>query len=99
VGSGNSFHNLPAFFRHDATMAERSERFDAWLSAAVRAPRAERERLLREWASAPEARACHPREEHLIPLMVAAGAAGADRGRRVYSERVLEKPTSGFQFG
>jgi hypothetical protein len=31
--------------------------------------------------------------------MVAAGAGGADRGVRVYAERVLGKPMSGFQFG
>ena len=31
---------------------------------------------LTAWASAPGARGAHPREEHLLPLMVIAGAAG-----------------------
>ena len=43
---------------------------------------------LEDWAFAPSARFCHPREEHLLPLMVAAGAA--DRpGRRIYAESLL----------
>jgi len=77
VGSGMSFHNLRAFGPRGR---ETSEAFDAWLRAAGTAEPAERDRLLAAWASAPDARAVHPREEHLLPLMVAAGAAGDDRG-------------------
>jgi len=58
-----------------------------------------RERKLAAWHHAPGARAAHPRPEHLIPLMVAAGAAAADSGRRTYNEALLGKPVSGFQFG
>ncbi len=46
-------------------------------------------------------RHCHPREEHLIPLMVASGAASACAGKRIYSE-VLKMggvAVSAFQFG
>jgi aromatic ring-opening dioxygenase catalytic subunit (LigB family) len=32
------------------------------------------------------ARAAHPREDHLIPLMVAVGAAGNEAGARIYHE-------------
>jgi aromatic ring-opening dioxygenase catalytic subunit (LigB family) len=100
VGSGLSFHNLRLLWSDDPRVAAAAEAFDAWLDAACEASDAkERDRQLAQWAAAPGARICHPREEHLIPLMVAAGAAGADRGRRVYAERVLGKPTSGFQFG
>ena len=56
-------------------------------------------RPLLQWMQAPGARECHPRSEHLIPLMVAAGAAGLDSGQRTYNERVLGKMISGFQFG
>ena len=38
-----------------------------------------------QWSAAPGARACHPREEHLLPLMVAAGAAAGDAGRQAFS--------------
>ena len=41
--------------------------------------------------------ASHPREEHLLPLMVAAGASKA-AGERVYNELVMETAISGFRF-
>ena len=44
---------------------------------------------------------CHlPRaEEHLLPLMVVAGAAGEDGSQRVFSDRVMETTLSAFSFG
>jgi aromatic ring-opening dioxygenase catalytic subunit (LigB family) len=36
----------------------------------------ERIRSLEDWASAPGGRFCHPREEHLLPLLVVAAAGG-----------------------
>src|SRR5919109_296603 len=100
VGSGLSYHNLRAFMGMDARADGDSARFDAWLSAAVEdADAGARDRRLAAWREAPSALACHPRSEHLAPLFVVAGAAGADRGRRTYSDRVLGKAVSGFQFG
>ena len=49
--------------------------------------------------NAPAARDAHPREEHLIPLMVAAGAAGSDTGKRSYSDNMMGSTLSGYQFG
>jgi aromatic ring-opening dioxygenase catalytic subunit (LigB family) len=73
--------------------------FDAWLrAAATRAP-SERDAQLAEWQAAPSARAAHPREEHLLPLMVVAGAAGADLGRLAYSGSLLGLELSGYAFG
>jgi len=54
---------------------------------------------LRGWAEAPAGRACHPREEHLLPLMVAAGAAGSDLGVRDFGDIIGGKAISGFRFG
>ncbi len=51
------------------------------------------------WTTAPSARAAHPREEHLMPLMVIAGAAGPDVGRRAYYDRIGGKRFSGYEFG
>ncbi len=99
VGSGNSYHNLREFFTPDAAAGEASAQFDAWLDDAVAASPAEREYLLSNWQNAPGARACHPRSEHLIPLMVAAGAAGVDAGKITYHEQMFGKMFSGFQFG
>jgi aromatic ring-opening dioxygenase catalytic subunit (LigB family) len=65
----------------------------------VALPRAEREQRLSRWASAPGGRASHPREEHLLPLHVVAGAAGEDPGARVFQDRVLGSVQSAFRFG
>ena len=98
VGSGMSYHNLHALFAQQGGAA--SVAFDSWLVAAATAPDPDRRAaLLRDWAGAPHARDCHPQEEHLIPLMVAAGAAGDDVGRQVYADRLAGKALSGFQFG
>ncbi|MEJ2479648.1 MAG: class III extradiol ring-cleavage dioxygenase [Acidihalobacter sp.] len=100
VGSGMSFHNLRTLLTGDGHGDDAAEAFDSWLAEAATAPDVEtRDRLLASWSEAPGARASHPREEHLLPLMVAAGAAGEDRGRRTYSEKLLGKALSGFQFG
>ncbi len=99
VGSGNSYHNLREFFSNSESAAKASAQFDAWLCAAVQAAPAERERLLSAWQQAPGAHASHPRSEHLLPLMVVAGAAGEDAGEITYHEQMFGKMFSGFQFG
>jgi aromatic ring-opening dioxygenase catalytic subunit (LigB family) len=100
LATGMSYHNLRSFFSSDPRATAASEAFDGWLTAAVCAPDPlERERHLIAWEGAPAARLCHPEEEHLIPLMVAAGAAGADAATHTYSDRVLGKALSGFRFG
>ena len=96
VGSGMSYHNLAAMFSGRGAAAAAS--FDAWLNDAVQDP-ATREAKLKAWRSAPGGRESHPREEHLIPLMVAAGAADGDSGVRTFSESIAGKAVSGFQFG
>ncbi|MCC6074482.1 DODA-type extradiol aromatic ring-opening family dioxygenase [Pseudomonas sp. GCM10022188] len=99
VGSGMSFHNMDGY--RDPRFGPISAQFDAWLTATVEGDPAARAAALRDWAQAPCARLCHPpqAEEHLLPLLVAAGAAGEARGRRVFSDRVLETTLSAFQFG
>ncbi|WP_295994838.1 class III extradiol ring-cleavage dioxygenase [Rugamonas sp.] len=83
IGSGLSYHNLRAF---NATGAAASHQFDAWLRETMAlAPAARTARLL-EWESAPAARMAHPREEHLLPLMVALGAAEGDAAAVPYHE-------------
>ena len=37
--------------------------------------------------------------EHLLPLMVAAGAAQGEARTRIFADRLLGKPVSGFRFG
>lgn len=98
IGSGMSYHNLRSLFSPGG--ADAAERFDAWLEAAATAPApAARNRSLTQWATAPGAREAHPEPEHLMPLMVAAGAAAADRGYRNYRDRIAGKPFAGYRFG
>lgn len=101
VGSGMSYHNLPALLSpNDARANAASDRFDAWLTEAVEEPDpAGRDRKLTAWQTAPDARACHPRSEHLVPLFVIAGAAGDNSGRRDFNDHILGKALSGYRFG
>jgi aromatic ring-opening dioxygenase catalytic subunit (LigB family) len=96
VGSGMSYHNMKSFGRGGAV----SDQFDAWLTEAVCAsnPKVRNEKL-RQWSAAPGGREAHPREDHLLPLMVVAGAAGADLGKKVFTDRVMNATVSAFQFG
>jgi aromatic ring-opening dioxygenase catalytic subunit (LigB family) len=95
VGAGMSFHNMRGYGRTSST--EPSRQFDAWLADAVTAKAETRAQSLARWADAPSGRFSHPREEHLLPLMVAAGASDA-AGEQVYSELVMETAISGFRF-
>jgi aromatic ring-opening dioxygenase catalytic subunit (LigB family) len=84
VGSGLSYHNLRMF---GPGAKAPSSAFDRWLQQTLlEASPAEREARLMAWSSAPSARQAHPREEHLLPLMVAVGAAGGDAAACVYHE-------------
>ncbi len=96
VGSGMTFHNLRAFSPQAAPYAEA---FDRWLRETVIRPEQERNEGLAEWSKAPSARIAHPREEHLLPLMVVAGAAGADRATVAYNGTIMNLRLSAFHFG
>jgi aromatic ring-opening dioxygenase catalytic subunit (LigB family) len=97
VGSGMSYHDLRHF--RDQQPGP-SKTFDDWLTSAVTTPDpAARDAALIDWAKAPEGRACHPREEHLIPLMVAAGAAGESRGAHDFQDVIGGKTISAYRFG
>jgi aromatic ring-opening dioxygenase catalytic subunit (LigB family) len=97
VGSGMSFHNLREFGRGPGNPS--SEAFDAWMQRAAVAETSVRNAELVRWAAAPSARAAHPREEHLLPLMVMAGAAGTDPGRIAYTGTFGGARISAVHFG
>lgn len=99
IGSGMSYHNMRHLQHPDGRVDEASQQFDDWLRAVVALPRDEREQALNAWSTAPGARVAHPREEHLIPLHVIAGAAGDDKGEGVFRDVVLGSVQSGFRFG
>ncbi|BAK65012.1 extradiol dioxygenase [Sphingobium sp. SYK-6] len=95
IGSGMSFHNLRAY--GDPRALEPSTLFDQWLTQAALAPADARAERLIHWKDAPYARASHPRAEHLLPLMVAAGASSSP-GRQDFGAVVMESAISGFSF-
>lgn len=100
IGSGLSYHNLRAM--QGTQGYEPSRRFDAWLQQTlVCASPDERAESLRQWERAPFARAAHPREDHLIPLMVAVGAAGTESGAVTYHQTDFAGglTASSFRFG
>ncbi|MEZ5376866.1 MAG: class III extradiol ring-cleavage dioxygenase [Acidimicrobiales bacterium] len=99
VGSGLSYHNLRLW----GPAAEKPSReFDGWLATTLleSAP-AERLRRLQQWEQAPSARIAHPAEDHLIPLMVAVGAAEDEPGVRGYYEQDMAGyiTASSYRFG
>lgn len=96
IGSGMTYHNMRAMGPQGRPAAST---FDAWLRDSVPRAASERDALLADWQKAPAARAAHPREEHLIPLMVVAGAAGQDVGRIAYRGSLLGLEFSGYAFG
>lgn len=99
IGSGMSFHNMRGY--GDARFTSISAEFDRWLTSAVESQAAERNALLEHWQEAPKAQLCHPLggEEHLIPLLVAAGAGGDSAGQVVYSEQIMQTIISAYRFG
>jgi aromatic ring-opening dioxygenase catalytic subunit (LigB family) len=97
VASGMTFHNLRAL-RGGASAAD-ADAFDAWLRDTMQQEAAEQNRRLAAWAQAPGARFAHPREEHLLPLMVAAGAADGDRATTSYNGTFMGMRHSAFNFG
>lgn len=100
IGSGLSYHNLRAM--QGMSGHAPSRQFDAWLQKTlVQASPGERSEQLIRWESAPSARAAHPREDHLIPLMVAVGAAEEEAGVVTYHQTDFfgGLTVSSFRFG
>lgn len=94
LGSGFSFHNLREMMsKRDDSIDPRNQEFETWLAEACSdpaLPETEREQRLIDWESAPHARYCHPREEHLLPLQVCYGIG------QTVAKRVFKEPVAGF---
>ena len=103
IGSGNTYHNMQVMMRAmqgGATGAPAGQEFDRWLTdATTRLDSTERDQMLTNWEAAPGARKANPREEHLIPLHVVAGAAEGDQGVKTLEDQVMGAIESAFTFG
>lgn len=97
VGSGLTYHNMRGFGRDEATPV--AEAFERYLNKAIEQEDAgTRNEMLAKWDTAPNARLAHPREDHLLPLMVVAGAAGNDKGKTLFVDHVMKVPMASYEF-
>ena len=87
IASGNLTHNLQDYFvasRNDQQTPSYVRDFSEWI--ADRVENQGLEDMLNYRVTAPNAARAHPTDEHLLPLYVAWGAAGADaKAERFYS--------------
>ena len=88
IGSGVLSHNLrEAFTGHHETTPDWVVLFDQWVERHAAQPDA-----LVSWRSeAPYAARNHPTPEHFLPLLIVAGAAGADVA--------VSFPITGYEYG
>ena len=99
LGSGLTYHNLRQF---GPGAKDASRAFDGWLTETlVRSDPGERVERLMHWTRAPAARQAHPQEDHLVPLMVALGAAEKEPAEVVYHQDDLMGgvAASSYRFG
>jgi len=92
LGSGYTFHNMPAFFHPSQETYQASAQFNDWLKNTLTSSSSSSSSLstdpnstcsspgkvfdkLSLWEQAPGARIAHPREEHLLPLLVTAATS------------------------
>lgn len=98
IGSGLSYHNMRGF--GSAGAGPVSQQFGQWLETTISESNPEkRNQLLQEWEKAPAARLAHPYEDHLVPLMVVAGAAGNDVGHVEFVDHVMGVDMASYRFG
>ncbi len=103
IGSGMSFHNLPAFFSPQRDVGSQPEAFDDWLIDTCTNPSLsdeQRQWQLANWEAAPAARFCHPREEHLLPLHVCYGVAckQSRTAKVIFNQQVMGKRVTALRW-
>ncbi|KAK1826690.1 Extradiol ring-cleavage dioxygenase, class III enzyme, subunit B [Podospora conica] len=101
ICTGMTVHNLRDMRRAFASPGPMpyAVSFDEALKEAVEAPVAERQARMREVAKRPDARQAHPWMDHLMPLYVAAGAAGQDKGVRTWTLHEASFAWGQYRFG
>ncbi|OTB02859.1 hypothetical protein M426DRAFT_322281 [Hypoxylon sp. CI-4A] len=101
IGAGMSVHNLRDLFatQGDLQPMPYTVSFDEALKEAVESPPSERQARMREVASRPDAKQAHPRFDHLMPVYIAAGAAGDDAGKRTWTMHEGSLGWAQYRFG
>jgi 4,5-DOPA dioxygenase extradiol len=105
VGSGMSFHNMRVFGENMVARSThtntQSVEFHEWLKSVCKNEMGNMFSSLSKWEhDAPYHEHCHPRSEHLVPLMVAAGAAGKNAvGNMIWEDSLLGAKVGSLAFG
>jgi 4,5-DOPA dioxygenase extradiol len=85
LGSGYTYHNMQGFFHPSSASYQASSSFNDWLKQTLLTDDpTERLAALQQWDRAPGARASHPREEHLLPLLMVAASAPAEASQLIF---------------
>ncbi|XP_023950908.2 uncharacterized protein LOC112055139 [Bicyclus anynana] len=87
IGSGMSYHNMREFRNSRNSGRVVNKDFDAFLNEACTSSDEKRKELLSVWDKQPGALESHPPRaaEHLMPLIVIAGAGGDEPGERIFN--------------
>ncbi|KAF0555614.1 Extradiol aromatic ring-opening dioxygenase [Gigaspora margarita] len=103
IGSGTMVHNLRDVFRHFNRVTNAFSRkvlpytinFEKDLDKILLESKGEeREKQLIKLIDHPHLRQAHPTDDHLVPIHIAAGAAGQDQGKKIF-----EQLTTGMSLG
>jgi len=97
IGSGFSFHNMKAFENSEEVADPLNDEFQDKLieiCCTDMEERSRREQML-NWEHIPNARYCHPREEHLMPLLVCVGASEGS-GTKIFDNYIMGKRALAF---
>lgn len=101
VGAGMSVHNLRDF---RFTMGSKKPMpyavsFDNALKEAVEVDPAQRQKTMSDLLKRPDARQAHPTMDHLLPVHIAAGAAGQDKGKQTWTMPEGSMAWAQYRFG
>lgn len=98
IGSGFSFHNMRQFdFSGKNIEDSLNNEFQDKLIEICCSEKDEKKRMeyFMNWENIPGAKYCHPREEHLLPLLVCVGLS-KDVGTKVFDNYILGKRATAF---
>lgn len=98
IGAGMSVHNLYDMGSSPEPMPY-SVSFDDALKDAVEAKVDERQEKMAQICRRPDAKQAHPWMDHLMPIHVAAGAAGDDAGKQLWTMKEGSFAWAQYRFG
>jgi 4,5-DOPA dioxygenase extradiol len=102
IGAGMSVHNLRDYgltLDNGGAALPYTVSFDNALKEAVEASPANRQKRMAEVCKRPDAKQAHPWMDHLMPVHVAAGAAGADKGKQLWTLHEGSMGWAQYRFG